>query len=327
MPITDVRAIDLFMKAVELGSIRRAAAVQGISAQAASKSLATLEQRLGVRLLHRTTRGIALTSEGQQFLEGAQPALAALERAIDRVRTAKDEIAGPLRIVAPRYGFTPLLWPLIDEFCHLHPAVESHLKLDDRIGDWVHDRADVGFRIGWAPEDGVAARRLCAVQLIVCAAPSYIAAHGAPASIEQLASHRCSVLRHSATGRVLPWLLKKDGEVISLDLRPSISTNDAGLEVDAVLSGHAIGLLASLSAAPLIRSGQLVPLLTKHVADHLSLYVYYGSRAAQPSRVRSFIDFVVERLGQSPQHVLDARELSAAQAMGSPKTRRGARQR
>jgi DNA-binding transcriptional LysR family regulator len=327
MPSNDMRAIDLFTKAVELGSIRRAAAAQGVSAQAASKSLAMLEQRLGVRLLHRTTRSIALTSEGQQFLEDARPALAALERAIDHVRTAKDEIAGPLRIVAPRYGFRTALWPLVDAFCRLHPAIEPHLKLDDRVGDWLNDRADVGFRIGSAPEDGVAARRLCATQLIVCAAPSYIAAHGAPTSIEQLAGHRCSVLRHSATGRVLPWLLKKDGEVIALDLRPALSTNDAGLEVEAVLAGHAIGLLASLSVAPLIRSGQLVPLLTEHVADHLSLFLYYGSRAAQPSRVRAFIDFVVERLGRSSEHVLDARELATAQADGGGAGPRGAKRR
>jgi DNA-binding transcriptional LysR family regulator len=325
MPIHDIRAIDLFAKAVELGSIRRAAAVQGVSAQAASKALAMLEQRLGVRLLHRTTRSIALTFEGQQFLEGTQPALAALERAIDRVRTTKDEIAGPLRIVAPRYAFGRLLWPLVDEFCRLHPRIEPHLKLDDRIGEWVHERADVGFRIGSSPEDGVAARRLSSMQLIVCAAPAYIATYGAPGSIEQLTSHRCSVLRHSATGRVLPWLLKKDGEVISLDLTPSLSTNDAGLEIDAVLSGHAIGLLSSLSVAPLIRSEQLVPLLTEHIADHMGVYVYYGSRAAQPSRVRSFIDLAVERLGQSSEHVLDARELAMAQAKGCRKTRRGSR--
>lgn len=322
MPVNDIRAIDLFAKAVELGSIRRAAGAHGVSAQAASKALATLEQRLGVRLLHRTTRSIALTSEGQQFLEGARPALAALERAIDSVRSAKDEIAGPLRIVAPRYGFASALWPVVDAFCRLHPAVEPHLKLDDRVGNWLHDRADVGFRIGPAPEDGVAARRLFALQLIVCAAPSYIALHGAPTSIDQLASHRCSVLRHSATDRVLPWLLKQDGEVISLDLKPSVSTNDAGLEAEAVRAGHAIGLLPSLSAAPLIRSGQLVPLLTAHVADAMSLYLYYGSRTAQPSRVRSFIDFAIERLAGSSEHTLDARELAAAEAKGVRKARR-----
>jgi DNA-binding transcriptional LysR family regulator len=320
--ISDFRAIETFTKAIELGSIRRAAAAQGVSPQAASQALAALEARLGVRLLHRTTRSIALTFEGQQFLEATQPALAALERAVDRARTAKDEIAGPLRIVAPRYAFLPLLWPLIEEFCRRHPGVQPDLKLDDRIGNWVQDRADVGFRIGSAPQDGVAARRLFAMQLIVCAAPAYIAAHGAPNSIEQLASHRCSVFRQSATGRVLPWLFKVGGEVVSHDLPPTLSTNDAQLETEAVLSGQVIGMLSNLSAAPLIRSGRLVPLLVDHVSDHMGVHVYYGSRTALPSRVRAFIDLAVERLAQSREYVLDARELAAAEAKGRRKPRR-----
>jgi DNA-binding transcriptional LysR family regulator len=321
MSITDFRAIETFTKAVELGSIRRAAAAQGISPQAASQALAALEARLGVRLLHRTTRSIALTSEGQQFLEASQPALAALERAIDRVRTAKDEITGPLRIVAPKYSFLPLLWPLVDEFCRRHPGVQPDVKLDDRIGDWVRDRADVGFRIGSAPEDGLIARRLFAMQLIVCAAPAYIAAHGAPASIEQLASHRCSVFRHPGTGRVLPWLLKVGGEVISIDLPPVLSTNDAQLETEAVLSGQVIGLLSGLSAAPLIRAGRLVPLLAEHASDHMNVHIYYGSRKEQPSRVRAFIDLAVARLAGSSSYVLDAKELATAEAMGRRKMR------
>lgn len=321
MSISNFRAIETFTKAIELGSIRRAAAAQGISPQAASQALAALEARLGVRLLHRTTRSIALTSEGQQFLESTQPALAALERALDRVRNAKDEITGPLRIVAPKYSFLPLLWPLVDEFCRRHPEVQPDVKLDDRIGNWVQDRADVGFRIGSAPEDGLIARRLFAMQLIVCASPSYIAAHGAPASIEQLASHRCSVFRHPGTGRILPWLLKVGGEVISLDLPPMLSTNDAQLETEAVLSGQVIGLLSGLSAAPFIRAGRLVPLLSEHASDHMNVHIYYGSRKAQPSRVRAFIDLAVERLAGSSSYVLDARELAAAEANGRKKKR------
>lgn len=327
MLISDIRAIGLFTKAIELGSIRRAAVVHGISPQAASKALATLEERLGVRLFHRTTRRIALTFEGQQFLEGAQPALAALERTIDGVRASKDEIAGPLRIVAPRYAFKPLLWPLIDEFSHAYPKVEPHLNLDDRIGDWVIDRADVGFRIGSTLAEGLTARRLFANQLIICAAPSYLAAHGAPDSIDQLASHHCSVLRHPGTGRVLPWLLQKDGELVSLHLPPALSINDASMQIEAVLSGHAIGQLSALWIAPLIRSGQLVPLLTEHVADHMSVYLYYGSRAAQPTRVRAFIDLAVERLGDSSAYVLDADELRTAEAKGRRQARRARKPR
>ena len=322
MPISDLRAIETFTKAIELGSIRRAAAAQGVSPQAASQALAALEERLGVRLLHRTTRSIALTSEGHQFLEAAQPALAALERAADRIRTAKDEIAGPLRIVAPKYSFLPVLWPLVDEFCRRHPEVQPDVKLDDRIGNWVQDRTDVGFRIGSPPEDGLSVRRLFAMQLIACAAPAYIAVHGAPKSIEELASHRCSAFRHPGSGRVVPWLFKVDGEVVARDIFPTLSTNDAQLETEAVLSGQVIGMLSGLSAAALIRAGRLVPLLVEHITDHMGVHVYYGSRTSQPSRVRAFIDLAVERLAGSSDYVLDARELAAAASKGRGKSRR-----
>lgn len=211
---------------------------------------------------------------------------------------------------------------MVDEFCRSYPGVQPDVKLDDRIGDWVQDRVDVGFRIGSPPEAGLSARRLFAMQLIVCAAPDYIAAHGAPNSIDQLASHRCSVFRHPGSGRILPWLLNVDGEVVSRDVSPALSTNDAQFETEAVLSGHVIGLLSGLSAAPLIRSGRLVPLLAQHATDHMSVHVYYGSRTAQPSRVRAFIDLAVERLAGSSQYVLDARELAAAQAKGRRKPRR-----
>ncbi|VVD60486.1 LysR family transcriptional regulator [Pandoraea communis] len=121
---------------------------------------------------------------------------------------------------------------------------------------------------------------------------------------------------------MLPWRLKVGGEVISHDLSPTLSTNDAQLETEAVLSGHVIGLLSGLSAAPLIRAGRLVPLLANHVSDHMSVHIYYGSRTAQPSRVRAFIDLAVERLAGSSDYVLDAKELALAEANGRRKMRR-----
>lgn len=96
-------------------------------------------------VLMRTTRSISLTEEGQQLLEATQPALAMLERAIQRVRTTKDEIAGPLHIAAPRSGFTPVLWPVVDAFCNLPPEIQPDLHLDDQVSNWVTERADVGF--------------------------------------------------------------------------------------------------------------------------------------------------------------------------------------
>nr|WP_315425801.1 LysR family transcriptional regulator [uncultured Albidiferax sp.] len=316
MPINELRAIEMFAKAVELGSLRRAATAQGVSPQAASQALAQLELHLGVRLLHRTTRDIALTDEGRQFLEATQPALAALERATQRVRASKDEVAGPLRIMAPKSSFLPVLWPVIDAFCQRYAEVQPEINLDDRIGNWVQDRADVGFRIGAPPEEGLIARRLFTVQLIVCAAPAYLAAHGAPDSLDELASHRCSMFRHPSTGRVLPWYFKVGEELVSRDLPPALSTNDTELEAEAVLSGHVIGSLSNLSAAAHIRSGRLVPLLAAHATDHMSVHVYYGSRTAQPVRVRSFIDLAVERLADTAVYELSGKELAAAEAQG-----------
>ncbi len=316
MSINELRAIATFAKAVEFGSLRKAAAAQGMSPQAASQALMQLELHLGVRLLHRTTRHIALTDEGQQFLESAQPAVAALERALLRVRAAKDERAGPLRVVGPRSTFLPVLWPLVNEFCRQNPGVQPDVHLDDRIGNWVQDRVDVGFRIGFQAEEGVIARRLFPLQLIICAAPAYLEQHGFPNSLDDLSLHRCCAFRHPASGRLLPWSVKVDGEVVLRDVPPALSTNDSELEVEAVLSGQAIGSLANISAASHIRSGRLVPLLTGHVADNISVFVYYGSRTDQPSRVRAFIDLAIGRLENSTDYVLSEKELGTAEANG-----------
>lgn len=310
MPINELRAIDTFAKAVALGSIRRAALALGVSPQAASQSLAQLEQHLGVRLLHRTTRSLALTDEGQRFLEATQPALAALERALSSARESKDEIAGPLRIVGPRSSFASILMPVLDAFCRLYPDIQPDVQLDDGLGNWVLDRVDVGFRIGASPEEGVIARRLFPVQLIVCAAPSYLERFGAPKNLNDLTSHRCSAFRHPATGQVLPWYLNLDGEVVHRHVTPTLSTNDTELEMQAVLAGQVIGQLSNLSATGHIRSGQLVPVLLQHLTDHIGVFIYYGNRTALPKRVRAFIDLAIKRLLNSSAYVLDGKELN-----------------
>lgn len=314
MPINELRAIATFAKAVELGSLRRAAQAQGVSPQAASQAVAQLEQHLGVRLLHRTTRSLALTEEGQHFLENTQPALAALDRALSLARESREDIAGPLRIVGPKSSFAPVLMPLVDAFCRRHPGIVPDMRLDDGIGNWVLDRVDVGFRIGVTPDESVIARRLFDIQLFICASPDYLARHGVPRSLDDLAAHRCSVFRHGASDQVLPWYLKVDGAIEHRYMPAALSTNDAELELHAVLSGQALGQLANIAAAPHIRAGRLVPLLLPHSSGHIGLHVYYGSRAAVPRRVRAFIDLAVEQLQGGAGHLLGDQELAAAAA-------------
>lgn len=316
MAINELRAIATFAKAVELGSIRRAAAFQGVTPQAASQSIAQLEAHLGVRLLHRTTRSLALTDEGQHFLETTQPALATLDRALSQARESKDEIAGPLRIVGPRSSFSAILMPVLDEFCLQYPGIQPDVQLDDGKSNWVLERVDVGFRIGASPDVGVIARRLFPVQLIICAAPAYLDRQGAPKTLDDLVRHRCSAFRHPATGQVLPWYLNIDGEVVHRHVAPTLSTNDTELELQAVLAGQVIGQVANLTAASHIRAGRLVPMLLQHLTDHIGVHLYYGSRAAQPRRVRAFLEHAIERLSNPPSLVLTTKELTQAASRG-----------
>jgi DNA-binding transcriptional LysR family regulator len=309
MAINEMRAIAIFVSTAELGSLRKAAAEHGISPQAASDTLAQLERHLDVRLFHRTTRSMSLTDEGLRFLETAKPSLLGLQHALQTARRTKDEIAGPLRIVGPRTTFQVILWRLIDEFCQAHPGIVPDVQLEDRVGNWVEDRVDVGFRLGGSPNEGVIARRLFPVQLVACASPEYLHMHGAPKTIADLQSHRCSVYRHPASGVVLPWRLKDGHDTVELPLAPALCTNDEVLELEAVLGGRVIGQLAGVTAAPYIRSGKLVPLLGDHTYERGSYFVHFGSRSSQPARARAFIDLALARLLDNAEYVLSPREL------------------
>lgn len=309
MAINEFRAISIFVKAAELGSLRKTAAALNISPQATSQALAQLEQHLDVRLFHRTTRVMALTDEGRRFLEEAQPSLLGLQRALLGAREAKDEVSGPLRIVGPRSTFQPVLWRLLDEFCQLYPRVVPDVLLEDRLGNWVEDRVDVGFRLGLSPHEGVIARRLFPVQLIICASPSYLERYGVPETVASLQSHRCSVFRSPGTGNVVPWRVKVGDDEVEQPVVPAICTNDEILELNAVLAGQVIGQLAGVTAAPYIREKRLIPLLVDHVPDRYSYFVYFGNRNSQTARARAFIDLAVERLVNNQEFVLSAREL------------------
>ena len=316
MPINELRSITTFIRTVELGSLSKAATAQQISPQAASKALGQLEQYLGVRLFHRTTRSMSLTEEGQRFFEAAQPSLIGLQQALHAARQTREDLAGPLRIVGPRTVLQTVIGPVLDEYCRLYPEVQPDVQLDDRVGNWVEDRVDVGFRLGTSPEEGLIARRLFPMQLVICAAPTYVRKYGAPQSLYELDSHRCSGFRRASDGRIAPWRVRVGDSMQDQHIRPAFCTNDEGFELRAVLAGEVIGQLAIPTVATLIRSGRLLPLLLEHMTDHYSLFVYYGSRAAQPARVRYFIDLVVERLSDSTDFVLGNDELASAAAKG-----------
>lgn len=314
--INELRSITTFVRTAELGNLSKAAEALQISPQAASKALGQLEAYLGVRLFHRTTRSMSLTEEGQRFLEASQPSLLGLQQALQMARHSREENAGPLRIVGPRTVLQSIIGPLLDEFGRLYPEVQPDIQLDDRLGNWVADRVDVGFRLGNPPQEGLIARRLFPLQLIICASPAYLRKYGVPRSLHDLGHHRCSAFRRSQDGRITPWRVQVGESVQEQLVTPAFSTNDEEVELRAALAGSIMGQFAGSTVASHIRAGRLVPLLLEHVSDSLSFYLYYGSRTAQPARVRRFIELCIDRLGESWELLLNEEELRLAQAQG-----------
>lgn len=310
--MNEIRAITTFVRAATLGSLRRAAVDQGVSPQAASHAVMQLEKELGVRLFHRTTRKLSLTEAGQQLFDSVQPALSILSSALDEARRSKEEVGGLLRVSAPRAFGLPVLWPYFEEFQQLYPNVRLEVQFDDHFTDLVTERSDVGFRGGPPPSGGSIARRLVPIQLIVCASPEYIERNGAPRTIEELTQHRCTGYRRANTGKLAQWQFRIGDEIVYRDIPPTICVNDTEMETQAVLSGLGIGQLGSFNATTHIRSGRLVPLLTQHVTEYGTIYIYYGHRTEQPLRVRTFIDFMTERMTDNRNFFLDASELHTA---------------
>lgn len=312
------RAITTFVRAAEAGSFQKAALAQGTTPQAISKSVRQLEERLGVRLFHRTTRQNSLTHEGERLYGDVRESLEGITAALGRARSAVRDEEGRIRIAAGGSAGRKVVMPLVAEFAALHPAIEFDLVFEDRATDMVSERIDVAFRAGNAPDAQVVARRLFAIQQIVCASPAYLAAHGAPRRLAQLQAHRCTGYRQPGTGRPVPWEFDVKGETVFQAMSPFLCCSDPEAEMQAVVAGLGIGQIDSINAAEPIRAGLLVPLLVTHVSERMGFYIYYAQRRNMPARVRRFIDFAVERLKDSQRFHLPAAQLRTAPAAPAP---------
>jgi len=234
------RVLTLFLGVVRAKSFARAATEAGVTPQAVSKAVRTLEAELGVRLLHRTTRKLSLTDEGARLFELADPGLRQLDEALAQVRSASED-DGLIRLTAPPSLGVHVLVPLMQQFRAAYPGITFDVQLSDLFTDLVESRIDVGFRSGTSPGQNLVARRLCDLPMTICAAPSYLAQHGEPKTLDALARHACTGFRRPVTGRMVPWELNVDGDLVFQDV-PAVATfNDVQTEIAAVRAGIGIG--------------------------------------------------------------------------------------
>jgi len=312
MALDDLRPLTTFVEAAERGTLRKAAAAQGITPQAASQALAQLERRLGVTLFRRTTRVITLTDEGSRLLSSAKPALQALRDALGSVRSTPGGLSGTLRISCPRSAFAGVLRPMIAEFSDRHPAVRPVVHIDDRHGRPPDSESNIRFQAGGSAGAGEIERRLFPLQRVVCASPEYSRRHGLPASPAELSRLRQCALQDPATGRFAPWRLRFGKDLVEHPvIAPVLCSNDESVVLDSVISGVGVGQFDAIAIAEHVRAGRLVPILVDHLFDDEWFLIAWSSHEALAPQAQAFVDLATSRLSDSSEFVLRPDELAA----------------
>lgn len=288
-----------FVRAVELGGFSTAARDMGLTPSAISKLVTRLEDRLGVRLLNRTTRKLALTPEGEAYFHRSQRILADIQEAEDEVARFRAQPKGLLRVnVGTAFGMHQLA-PALPEFLGAHPEVQVELTVTDRVVDLIEEGADLGIRLGTLPDSSLVARKICDVERVVCASPAYIGKHGTPRRPDDLLRHNCLAISYSPSLR--RWPFASGDEVRHLEVSGNVSANTAESLLQLALLGVGIIRLSDVIVGEAIRDGRLVALLQDvHHAEPLPLHAVYPHGRHRSPRVAAMIDFLVERFGAAP---------------------------
>lgn len=289
--------LEFFVDLLKHGSLAALARELGVTPPAVSARLAQLEKRLGVRLLNRTTRRISVTHEGELYLATGARLLGELEDLEQLVSNSRAVPKGRLRVNAS-FGFgRQHIAPAIAAFARRYPQVEVQLELTDRSLNLADRAFDVGIRFGELPDSRLVARRVVGNRRLLCAAPSYLAEHGVPATPRELQAHQCIVLRQndSAFGT---WHFTKGSRQETVKVRGTLTSNDGEAGVLWALDGFGIMMRSMWDIHAHVARGQLVPVLEDWELPSADVYAVYLERATVPAKVTAFIDFLVEWFGR-----------------------------
>lgn len=292
--------MQVFARVAALGSLTAAAKALGMSQTMATKHLNAVEQRLGVKLMHRTTRRLTLTEAGRRYLEAVERILAELAEAEAFASADRLEARGTLRVSAPVSFGVREIAPCLPEFSRLHPALKIELGLNDRYVDLLEEGWDLAIRVGHLAESSLIARRLAPCRTMVCAAPVYLAARGVPKTVAQLKDHNCLGYTLSRTVGAQRWSFGRDGGV-TIPIYGDLQSNNGDALVEAATAGQGVIYQPSFLVADEIKAGRLVPLPLDYPPVELGgIFAVYPSERRPPAKIRAFIDFLLLKFDPNP---------------------------
>ena len=272
-------------------SFRKAADELGIAPSAVSHAVAALEESLGLRLLHRTTRSVAPTEEGRLLLETLAPALADIGSALETLAERGGHPAGALRITMPRLAAEDLIVPRIGDFLSLYPQIELEMSMDDRFEDIVAKGFDAGLRLGENLEaDMIAVRVSGPWRGAIVGSPAYFETHAMPQHPRDLMQHRC-IRRRFSSGRLYRWELEKGGKSLVVDVQGPLILSDQSLIREAAINGAGLAFVFEQRVEQDIRQGTLLRVLEDWCEPFEGFHIYYPSRRQMRPALRAFVDF------------------------------------
>ncbi len=288
--MSQFKQLATFVEVVAKGSLSAAARNEGIAPAVIGRRLDALEARLGVKLLQRTTRKIALTSEGAAFLEDCQRILAELENAEAAVSERSINASGHLSISAPAGFGRQHVAPLIPSFLAEHRNVTLTLNLNDRVVDLLGEGIDVAIRIAPLSDSTMVGLKLADNKRVLVAAPDYLARHGMPSTLGDLARHNC--LAMSSDGSQRGWTFRQNGKNVTLKVSGNMECNDGEVLHDWALAGKGLAWRSMWEVGAAIESGQLMTVLDEFAAPGNDIYAVFVQRRHLPLRIRAFVDFL-----------------------------------
>jgi len=284
------RQISTFVEVVARGSLSAAARAEGIAPAMIGRRLDALESRLGVKLLQRTTRKLALTDEGAAFLEDCQRILAELEEAESAVAERSAHATGHLMISAPAGFGRQHVAPLLPSFLSEHRDVTATLNMSDRVVDIVGEGIDVAIRIASLADSNLVSVKLADNERVVVAAPSYLKRYGEPKTLADLAKHNCLAI--SSEGSQRGWTFRDGGKNVVLKVNGNMGCNDGQVLHDWALAGKGLAWRSMWEVGSEIASGKLQTVLDQHAAPGNDIYAVFAQRRHLPLRIRAFVDFL-----------------------------------